>query len=701
MRASLAIPLVFLVALGALAAGCSSLPESLPLVGDERPYELSFSGNERITRRELQRAASFDLAHYESSGFERAHIDDAAFELELHYKKLGFPEARVEYEVDQGGQRPRVRFKIHEGPRATIASIQIEGNDSPGFDDESLITFFEGPRSGLLGRGDLYYVADRARSAAQQIERTYVDSGWLEARVERPTVVFNEARDRVDVRFAVEEGRPYTLGQVSLDWGDRPRALEQELLTLVQRRQGGGRTRFAPRLPFVLRGELLGVLAGAAYPDASIGVQTERNDEAAKVDITYTIQLGPEVTLSEVSFEGEISTNAAFLRSRVLVGEGDAYDSGRLRDSVARLYATGLFRRVGTELIRADDEPDDAPSATRALVFRLVETPSIELFVEPGYGSYEQLRLTLGGRERNLFGSGRSLRAESTLAILAQRVEIDLTDPWFLGSSLISDFTVSADRRELPSFTSVERGVGFFLTKEWTRHLTTSVGYQYRRSKAQDVKVVDQEVRSALDSLDISAVRATQRVDYRNNFFVPTAGSYAELTLEVGDKAIASDLGFLRGLTTLATYRSLGPKSVVAAAFRLGAIAPTGNDTSIPLQERFFNGGENAVRSYREGELGPRDVNGNPIGGEAFSTISLELRRDLVGRLQGALFADVGNVSPEWQNALDFNSLESGLGIGLRYVLPVGPIRLDLAANPSPEAHEDELVLHLSVGMAF
>ncbi len=69
-----------------------------------------------------------------------------------------------------------------------------------------------------------------------------------------------------------------------------------------------------------------------------------------------------------------------------------------------------------------------------------------------------------------------------------------------------------------------------------------------------------------------------------------------------------------------------------------------------------------------------------------------------MGRVQDAFF---GNVARRWQRALAFDNLESGVNFGLRHVLPVGPIRLDLAGDPSAEVDEDDPVLHLSVGMAF
>ena len=97
--------------------------------------------------------------------------------------------------------------------------------------------------------------------------------------------------------------------------------------------------------------------------------------------------------------------------------------------------------------------------------------------------------------------------------------------------------------------------------------------------------------------------------------------------------------------------------------------------------------------------LAQRDTIGQPLGGEVSNTLNLELRQPLTDALWGGLFADAGNVSlsaDDW-----FGDFRSGYGVGLRYLLPVGALRLNWAYNPTARGDEGQSVLHLSVGMAF
>ena len=112
-------------------------------------------------------------------------------------------------------------------------------------------------------------------------------------------------------------------------------------------------------------------------------------------------------------------------------------------------------------------------------------------------------------------------------------------------------------------------------------------------------------------------------------------------------------------------------------------------------------GGPTTVRAFRRYELGPQDGEGNPIGGEGQTIFNAELRKRIAGNLHGALFYDVGSVVLDYQELGEFEGYAGGPGFGLRYLLPIGPLRLDVAFNADPGDDEDDFVVHLAVGMPF
>jgi outer membrane protein assembly factor BamA len=120
------------------------------------------------------------------------------------------------------------------------------------------------------------------------------------------------------------------------------------------------------------------------------------------------------------------------------------------------------------------------------------------------------------------------------------------------------------------------------------------------------------------------------------------------------------------------------------------------------LDERYFNGGSTSVRSFTERTLGPKDSENYPIGGELFTVLNAEIIFPLYGALQGAAFVDAGNVlKASAVNALE--DMRYAVGLGLRYKLPIGPLRLDYGRNPNPNPRDRERngAFHFTFGFAF
>ena len=288
-----------------------------------------------------------------------------------------------------------------------------------------------------------------------------------------------------------------------------------------------------------------------------------------------------------------------------------------------------------------------------------------------------------------------------TAAVRALRGSIALTDPWFLRRELTGDLEIEFDRREEPSFIRQSTGVGAFVTKDWTRAHSTTFGYRFRLSEATDVEAVDDEVLELQSSVNVAGVVATHVYDVRDALFAPTRGVFIELSSEIAADAFGTELEFARGLLTSSFFTPLSDDDVIGIGLRAGVIAPAFSESQIPLQERFFAGGENSVRSFLESRLGPLDPDGSPLGGESFVTASLEWRHVLIGAFQSALFVDAGYVEEEARDLFSPEEIRLGVGAGLRYLLPIGPLRVDAAFNPDRNTGEDEWVVHFSIGMPF
>ena len=225
----------------------------------------------------------------------------------------------------------------------------------------------------------------------------------------------------------------------------------------------------------------------------------------------------------------------------------------------------------------------------------------------------------------------------------------------------------------------------------------------------------------------MNTIGLTNTLDFRESPYVNPRGFLIGNTIDVAPGGFGSDIEFIRSTMRVGYYLPFGPKpltpgvvddqpissgfqrwfrqSSIAFGARAGVIhslTTSGSDeaTEIPIDERFFNGGATTVRSFGERELGPHDNHGHPVGGEFFTVFNVEYTFPIFGELQGAVFTDAGNLLPTSED-IGLSDMRYAIGGGLRYKLPVGPIRLDYGVNPDPHEFEDFGAFHFSFGFAF
>jgi outer membrane protein assembly factor BamA len=194
----------------------------------------------------------------------------------------------------------------------------------------------------------------------------------------------------------------------------------------------------------------------------------------------------------------------------------------------------------------------------------------------------------------------------------------------------------------------------------------------------------------------LSAVGVTSTVDFRDDPLNPRHGWLFANSAEFN--VIATEYAFTRFTSRYSYYHAIG-RGLLAFGVRTGWIIPAGDASEVPIDLRYFNGGATTVRSFAERELGPRDRHGVPVGGTWYTVANLEYDFPITGALDGAVFADAGNLFND--EAPNLNDLRFAIGVGLRYRLPIGPLRLDYGINPAPRQFEEQGALHLSFGFAF
>jgi len=410
--------------------------------------------------------------------------------------------------------------------------------------------------------------------------------------------------------------------------------------------------------------------------------ETEARIDAAtqRANLSATVASGPLYRTGEIRIEGLHHHDAQTVRNLAAFDPGVPATEERLLDLQEQLQKSDLFERATVTL--APDSHD--PEATPVLV-RLGERKLQEATVGLGYSANVGARATLEHTHRRLFD--RALIARNKLAV-AQREQ-----RW---EGEVSTHTLPGLRRNLV-------GATFARLRSDTDTVTEK---GFRLGRAQETKRISRLVFvEALGSGKSSALgheRSLALAAHVHGIFrdvdhiqLPTRGRV--WTAQVGAGHAHSDPGsagpFGRAYARLNIYRPFSAWLVQARVEAAQVFAR--DDVMVPETLRFRAGGEGSVRGYEYRSLTPT-VNGVDTSGRVLFTTSVEVSHPLLARLpalHGAIFVDAGQAAMRWSDLRP----AVGIGAGVRYRSPIGPVKLDLAWGQEVRRWR----LHLNVGTEF
>jgi outer membrane protein assembly complex protein YaeT len=677
----------------------------------QRTSTIEFEGERTFKESELRSQLKEQIATINDFGLTAARADDLAFFLEVFYRKHGFVKVSVRYQIESGD---RLRLVIEEGSVMTMGTITFDGNvHEPA---EKLFEFAVGPTRQRYSKmqKNLPFVDADMQEGADLVHRLYIAEGFLDATVDKPRYKFRDETSQVDVVIPIHEGRQYFFGDVSFTgptiYG--PEALRGQLLDLLKQPYTDARVADIPR-------RLQAYFKARGYYDVKVEATGEPTAaKSARVPVQVAIAPGPVYHFGEASVSGLTRLHPSYVTKRFSSLSGKTYSPDVLDEKFRTLMRTGLFN-----LLQIKPTPENGDSLR--LDITAEEAKSKEFGLSAGYGTYEGL---IGGvqlRERDLFGIGRPITFSVEVSQRSYKGEILYEDPFLFDSEYGFKSRLGALAFDFDGYSKFELGGRIELSRKLTKQYEVGAIFAVRH-----VEITSADIKPIFlgpTSYFVNSIGLTQTLDLRESPLVSPRGLVIDNTLDVATNGLGSDIEFVRGTGRLSYYLPFSEKSqapgvalaedpsrsfmerwfrqtLLAFGARLGLIHPLGKEDTtgldIPIDERFFNGGSTTVRSFGERTLGPHDRHGNPIGGEFFTVFNAEYTFPIYGELHGAVFVDAGNLLPTSENP-GLDDMRYALGAGLRYKLPIGPIRLDYGVNPDKRADEDFGAFHFSFGFAF
>ena len=643
-------------------------------VSAKKPSDMAFEGN--VTKNQVEK-----YRKWWREGFsEQAVLELIHDDLERAYWFQGYHDVTVKQYTQTNGTTV-YHFAILAGTKYEKVNLNFKGavGYTPHELEEDIVALY--PSREELNAD----VVHRFSVFQRKLNALYVKKGFLEAKAtegplnKEPTVLTKEIdiaegpQSRIaDILVRGSESFPPDLyDKLLLKEGALydPRALEEDEMTIHDYYESKG------------------------YHKFQVQSDVRKGDGTSDLIVEYHVQPGGIAHIVSISIKGLLHSQESLIRKRLDFKNGDIITHDKLVTAQKNLYDLRIFNQVTVQAneTQIPNQYDVAVDVAEIQHYEL--TYGLRYDTEKGIGGELQLA------DLNLFGSGNGISAYGRVNRSNQLYRTVYHTPTLAGlkwKTLITGSYETGDLtlREGNNFSLAEgqRALFQFQRQRKIRDpflLITSYEFEYLRNRPRDAFF------APLDVFRISRLIGTVLQDTRDDPVNAKRGTLLSVDLQYSP-SLLGDVNYVKNYTQWYRFQKVG-RMTWASAVRLGMASHL--DPRL-ITERFLAGGSYTIRGFAKDQVGPMDVFGNPIGGEALFIINQELRVPLYKWFGAAAFYDAGNV---YNKFTDFNpiDLRHSFGFGLRFDSPFGVARFDVGINPSRRRGESLTVFHFGLGQAF
>lgn len=652
----------------------------------EKPTIISidFQGNKKLEDSDLKDKITITA----NSIADTVLVQDNAERLRAFYEEEGYYLSKIVPVVKKINEdEVTLTYQIEEGPKVKIKSIVIEGNKAISKKEIKkairtgewwLFSFFTS--SG-------YYRKDEMNFDIEMIKNLYFNKGYLKVAVSDPKIQLTEDKKGMIISIMISEGEQFRISSVDIT-GNKA-FTEAELRGKIKSAAPNIFSRATLRKDVTALGE---TYSEKGYAIVNVAPDIVPDDATKQVKITFKIDEGGIYKIGRINISGNIKTMDKVIRREVRLDEGDTFNSKLLKRSYERLNNLNFFETVD---LQSKPKPDEK---FVDIDVKVKEKPTGMLSVGGGYSSVDKFIATADVTQANLFGTGRLIKLKGEFGGRSTAYSLGYRDPWFLDKELLFGADIYKTTRKYSAFDRKADGFDVLLGKSLSEYWKTDVTYNLESVTIHNIssnasqRIKEQEGKKITSSITPAIVR-----DSRNSFFDPHTGS--KNFLYVTYAGLGGDNFFLKTGVDSSWFFPATEETTLAFRGRYGQATGIFNKP-LPLYERFYVGGIYTVRGIGFGEGGPRDANGDVIGGTKQVIFNTEYIFPIVSelKLKGVTFFDAGRAFDSFK---DIGDVKYGAGIGFRWFSPIGPIRLEWGHNINRKPGESKSKWEFTFGSAF
>ncbi|MBW1615182.1 MAG: outer membrane protein assembly factor BamA [Deltaproteobacteria bacterium] len=620
-------------------------------------------------------------------------LQTSAGRIEDFYKSENYHNVKASYKIGETqNDKANVEFIINEGNKIRIKDIKITGNTvySEKKLKKLMKTNEEGFLSWLTSSGELKM--QNLEQDAALIEAFYQTKGYVFAKVGEPIVSYKE--DGIYIAINIIEGERFKVGNIELT-GDVIKKEELEKSIKIKKEEYFNKE--------ILREDILlltDLYSDEGYAHANIVPLTNENAADKTIDVKYNVTKGPQVYFDRIEITGNTRTRDKVIRRELEVREKELYSGSDIKKSVGKLNRLDFFESVQVNPIEGDGQD------TMGLAVNVTEKPTGNFSFGGGYSSLDKLYGVASVTQRNFLGKGQEISLKINTGSSTTRYDFSFTEPWMFDIPLSGRLGLFNWETDYDSYDKVDRGIEFEFGYPILKNTRAYFSYLFEDIEISNVE--DDATESIRDMEDEgsnveSSVTLGLRYDSRNRRFNPTKGSTHGISVQYAGVG-ADDIAFTKVRGETSWYYPLFFKITGVIHGKFGYVTEN-SDGLLPTYERFYLGGINSLRGFYWEDLSPSYTeNGVKVykGGNKFVQLNLEAVFPIFEKagMSGVVFFDTGNVYDDNED-IELSSLRESIGGGIRWISPLGPIRVEYGHILDKEEGEGGGRWEFTIGSAF
>ncbi|MDX8392711.1 MAG: outer membrane protein assembly factor BamA, partial [Mariprofundaceae bacterium] len=639
---------------------------------DENPViaSMNFDGLNAVAEKDMVRRLKLKSGHILNSPELKKDI----ITIRKGYLKKGYYQVDVQpiRKIRKDG-RVDLTMKIIEGEITRIKRIRFIGNHT--FSSVELADVIASGTGGIATWFRDKDIFDRKRLDAdkQMILQHYLNTGYLDAKVESTLLSLSPDKRWFYVTFSIREGPQYQIASLNLQGDLIP---DRETLTDLLEVKSGDIYSLKKMSASI---DAITVRVGdEGYAFATVTPLFQRHPESKKVDIIFDVEKGHEVYVERIEISGNMKTEDQVIRREIRQMEASRFSSSKLELSKKRMQKLGYFSDVRVSMPRGSS-PDKVN-----LKVGVEEKSTGSWTLGVGFSQLEKVFIRSSINQANFLGKGLSTNLSGDIGAKTQNINASISDPYFMGENMSASLSVFKRQSRFQSVTSYKEnsfGGGVGLGIPITENTTYNLGYRYSRNNIFDVPLGSSPFLLSQEGVKTTG-EFTQGLtwDTRNNFISATSGSLLSGGFSVA--GLGGNSRFVTASGKTASYLELADGIIFNPSAEVRYIHGY-NGRPVQVSRRLSLGGIGSVRGFDASGISIRDpLNNDLIGGNKSAFVNMNLFFPLpymrTSGFRGVSFVDMGDVA-DFNQSLSFARARISTGFGIEWISPIGPIGLSWA----------------------